>query len=476
MAYELNNGMQSIQTCNAEGAHSYTGGVFVAESADRFANVADAVRLWANGGCLDRLGAQVLSNNTMLTILTSTVKDNMNSTANLLSTDKNQGSAQPSHPVSALVTRSDCRAIQVQAGDSCASLASRCDIRGNDFVKHNSKIDLCSTLMPRQWVCCSQGDLPDMRPKAESDGTRKSHRVNSGDGCWSIADNFGIKQKDIEGFNKETWGWAGCNHLQAGQIICLSEGNTPMPAEVEGVTCGPQKPGTQKPTGSFTGNYLTKLNPCPLKACCSGWGYCGTIEEFCIESPADTGAPGAFKHGTNGCISNCGMDMVGNEMTAGGFARVGYFQGYNPSRSCLRMDAAEIPNKGDDAFTHVHFAFAGITEDFEVRIAPESQDQFSKFVKLDSTFRKVLSFGGWAESTEPATFQRHDLDGVDFDWEYPGATDIPGTPAGSADEAFNYYKFLVVVRELLGWGKKSLSIAMPSSFWYLKPFPVEKMA
>uniref|UniRef100_A0A0P0BVC1 chitinase n=1 Tax=Hypocrella siamensis TaxID=696354 RepID=A0A0P0BVC1_9HYPO len=440
-----------------------------------------AVKLWSEGGCLDRVGARVLSNATVLTILSSTVKQD------IVPKTTTNSTLRPSQPVSVLVARGVCRVIQVQQGDSCASLSSRCGIRGRDFSNYNPKRDLCSTLMPKQWVCCSEGNLPDMRPQRESDGTCRSYRVQSGDGCWAIANNFGLEQRDIEDLNKMTWGWAGCAHLQAGQIICLSEGNTPMPAQVDGVRCGPQKPGTQKPSGSFTGKDLEKLNPCPLNACCSGWGYC------------DTGAPGAFKPGTNGCISNCEMDIVGNEMTPGGFARVGYFQGYNPTRKCLRMDASEIESLEGESFSHVHFAFAGITHDFNVRIPPESQEQFEKFSRMEATFRKILSFGGWAESTEPATFQlyrdavkpenrlrfaknvvtfldRHGFQGVDFDWEYPGATDIPGTPPGSADEGQNYYRFLVVLRELLGWGQKTISIALPSSFWYLQNFPVDKMA
>ena len=52
-------------------------------------------------------------------------------------------------------------------------------------------------------------------------------------------------------------------------------------------------------------------------------------EDFCIESPADTGAPDTFKPGANGCISNCGMDIVNNEEPPDSFSAVAYFEAWN---------------------------------------------------------------------------------------------------------------------------------------------------
>lgn len=69
----------------------------------------------------------------------------------------------------------------------------------------------------------------------------------------------------------------------------------------------------------------------------------------------------------------------------------------------------------------------------------------------------------------------HNLDGVDFDWEYPGAPDIPGIPSGGTDEGNNYLEFLKLVRLSLP-KSKSLSIAAPSSYWYLKGLPIQRIA
>ena len=67
------------------------------------------------------------------------------------------------------------------------------------------------------------------------------------------------------------------------------------------------------------------------------------------------------------------------------------------------------------------------------------------------------------------------LDGLDFDWEYPGATDIEGSVPGSPSDGLNYLKFLKLVKGKLPSGK-TISIALPASYWYLKGFPVKLMS
>lgn len=80
-----------------------------------------------------------------------------------------------------------------------------------------------------------------------------------------IASRNSITVDEIEAYNKNTWGWIGCDDLQAGINIYLSKGTPPMPAPVSNAVCGPQVPGTQPPTD---GKSLADLNPCPLNACC----------------------------------------------------------------------------------------------------------------------------------------------------------------------------------------------------------------
>ncbi|KAH6641888.1 class V chitinase-like protein [Chaetomium tenue] len=382
-----------------------------------------------------------------------------------------------------------CSYIQVQAGDSCASLVSRCGITSQQFYQYNPSPTLCSTLALRQPVCCSEGTLPDLRPQKNPDGTCFDYTVKSGDYCAVIADHHYLTVADIEKYNLQTWGWTGCNLLQLGANICLSPGYPPMPSIVDNTVCGPQVSGSARPADWAT---ISLLNPCPLNACCNIWGQCGITPEFCTPSKSSTGAPGTAAPGTNGCISNCGTDITNNERPPSQFLKIGYFEGFSQDRQCLTMRADQIPT---GRYTHVHFAFGDVANDYTVDLS-KYQGQFEIFSQ-QTNFKRILSFGGWSFSTDIDSYpifrkgvtdanrlkfarsvasvvQQYNLDGVDFDWEYPGA-DIPGIPPGSASDGPNYLAFLKTMRSLLPAGK-TLSIAAPASFFYLKGFPISEMA
>ncbi|KAE8404906.1 hypothetical protein BDV37DRAFT_293585 [Aspergillus pseudonomiae] len=474
----------ALQICQPAGA-AMTVGVVSAGFVD-LAAAQDAIKAWNNGLCLD---GTIATTSVSMDVLVSTVDTSFKViTSN--TTKVSYGNITTRGEPRELLPRGECRTEEVHGGDSCASLASRCGISGDDLSKYNPQKDLCSTLKPKQHVCCNAGTMPDFRPQPQPDGTCNTYKVNDNDGCSDVAQAHYLEQQDLEDFNKNTWGWAGCAHLQSGQLICLSKGTPPMPSPVQGATCGPQVPGTEKPSN---GTALADLNPCPLNACCDVWGFCGTTVDFCTKSPADTGAPGTAKPGTNGCISNCGMDIVNNDRAPDQLRTIGYFEAFDQLRACLRMSASEIPA---DKYTHIHFAFGTVTSNFDIDI-PDVYYEFSKFMKT-SGFKKILSFGGWAFSTDAGTFQRfrdatkkeyrdtfvnnlvnfmssQNLDGFDFDWEYPGAPDIPDVPPGSPEDANNYLGFLQLLRSKLP-SEKSISVAIPSSYWYLKQYPIKEMA
>ncbi|KAL2814526.1 hypothetical protein BDW59DRAFT_167173 [Aspergillus cavernicola] len=398
---------------------------------------------------------------------------------------------------SSLHRRAECEYEIIEEDDTCESLAKKCGVKLSDFIKYNSgdseDDEFCTKILPDDPICCSEGDLPDLRPQPDEDGYCHVHQVGDGDLCDTIETKFHLESTDLDDFNKgKTWGWAGCRRIQPGQKICVSKGKPPMPAEDKLAICGPQVSGTERPTND---TELADLNPCPLNVCCNIWGQCGTTKDFCIDTSMDD-TPGTAKNGTNGCISNCGMDIVNNDDPPKEYSRIAYFEAWNHERECLHMDVTHIKSP----YTHIHFAFGDISPDDFVPSGNGVEDQFKKFkeMKGDSTPKRIISFGGWAFSNEPGTnhiirngvkeenrqkfadnvikfVEDNGLDGVDFDWEYPGAEDIPGSEPGGPEDGPNYLEFLKLVRDGLPEGK-SLSIAAPASYWYLRGFPIKDIA
>ena len=469
----------------------------VVDGSGYLSSIQDAVKAWSNATCMDHYSTNDLTEFTVLEApqsIANATYSNSTGFNNAQSGANGTLIIPASHNISprnlALWPRSDCRALEVIPGDDCGTLVSKCGISAQDFTKYNPAQDLCSKLKIGQRVCCSAGTLPDIRPKPNQDGTCASHLVKPDDTCSAIAAANGLNTDDIGNFNdKMTWGWSGCKNIMVGVLICLSKGNPPLPAPQSNAVCGPIKPGTETPTD---GTKISDLNPCPLNACCNIWGQCGITPEICTSQTGPTGNPGTAPPGTNGCISNCGVDITNNGANPGHFNHVGYYESWNWDRPCLNLRASSI----DDIFySHIHWAFGLIDQNFDVSVN-DTFKQFDKFKQLQA--KKILSLGGWGYSTLPATYnvlrdamtpgnaqkfatniasflQNNGLDGIDIDWEYPGAPDIHGIPPGLASDGPNYLSFLEILRGTLP-ADKSLSIAAPASFWYLKAFPIAKMA
>jgi chitinase len=72
-----------------------------------------------------------------------------------------------------------------------------------------------------------------------------------------------------------------------------------------------------------------------------------------------------------------------------------------------------------------------------------------------------------------AFLRMYAFDGVDFDWEYPGAEDRGGAP----EDGVNFTQFL---KELDEENKKQpvkyvVSYTAPTSFWYLRHFDLKSV-
>ncbi|KAG9191337.1 chitinase [Alternaria panax] len=394
--------------------------------------------------------------------------------------------------------RATCRYIQVVSGDGCGTLVSRCGISSTDFTKFNPKPNLCSSLQAGDYVCCSAGDAytkPTVpKPSPNADGTCATHLIADQDDCSKLSTRYGVTVDEIEKWNKgKTWAWTECKDMLLGYNLCVSDGKAPLPPPQAGTACGPLVPGTKPPA---SGQSLADLNPCPLNACCSNWGFCGVFPGHCdIHAPTGGGPGTKLKEFQNTCVSNCGNKIKQNSGPPAKYSRVGYYESYNFNRECLWLSSKNANTDG--SYTHMHWGFADIDPNTWKPIITDPDKQWDDFKKLN--LKRIVSFGGWAYSTEPATYniirraiidnretfarnlaqfaKDEGIDGIDIDWEYPGAPDImvDGSPIGKETDGQNYLRFLTVLKSYLG-PDKSVSIAAPASFWYLKAFPIQKIS
>ncbi|KAL7805617.1 hypothetical protein V8C26DRAFT_440515 [Trichoderma gracile] len=477
------------QICDHNSDMDHTAGVAVALKAD-VGSVQSALLSWNRGEC-----AKAKSGTTLRDLVIKQIP--LPAIDAKASTNSSVGA--PGRQAQALDSKVDgkyCSMRTIAAGDSCASLAKACKVSVADFLKYNgvkgNGNDWCKKLQAGKNICCSSGSS---KPLPEANGECFSYTIKAGDDCAAIGTPWNLTPKDIEGFNQKiTWGWRGCPNLTVGLKICLSKGSPPMPAPVSNAVCGPQKPGTVRPGSVKDAFELAKLNPCPLNSCCNVWGQCGIDALFCTKADGPTGNPGTAPAGSNGCISNCGTGIVNNaKPPSGGFRRIGYYEAFNWDRPCLNMES-RLANT--DKYTHMHWAFGDIKSDFSVYIN-DTHHQWDGFMGLKNV-KKIVSFGGWGFSTGVASYdvlrkamtpenrgrfvsnvvafaKKMGIDGIDLDWEYPGAPDIPGIPKGLPSDGPNYLETLRALRKALP-AKYSLSIAVPASYWYLRPFPIRDMS
>ncbi|KAK5129371.1 hypothetical protein LTR08_003556 [Meristemomyces frigidus] len=266
-------------------------------------------------------------------------------------------------------------------------------------------------------------------------------------------------------------GICGYSPSQCGSSVCISNCN----ATAE---CGQYAP---------TGNQM-----CPLNVCCSNFGFCGTTDDFCN---TDTSTPCQQGYGTCGPppVPSCGGGSSTNGRT------VGYYEGWSSTRIC----DSRLPDDLDlTTLTHINFAFVFFSPT-TFQITPMDQGDpalYSKFTALKSkkpSLKTWVSVGGWSftDATNTPNTQTafsdmvgsaanrqtfitslqqfmtsYGFDGVDLDWEYPGAPDRGGIPADTA----NYVTFLKELRAAFGSGL-GISTTIPSSFWYLQWFDVSSM-
>ncbi|KAJ7114949.1 hypothetical protein C8R44DRAFT_984268 [Mycena epipterygia] len=216
---------------------------------------------------------------------------------------------------------------------------------------------------------------------------------------------------------------------------------------------------------------------CPLKVCCSKFGFCGTTDDFCGD----------------GCQSGCESPSIpscGTNQQTALTRRIGYYEAWAATRGCMSYTPEKI---SAETLTHINFAFALISSSFNVvEMSPGDSDLWKRTTALKSrnpTLKVFLSIGGWTFNDPPTAkifsdmvgsdastktfitsllrvFETYGFDGLDVDWEYPGASDRGGVPADTK----NYVTFMAAVKKAFSGPGYGLTFTAPSSFWYLQHF------
>ncbi|KAF4336894.1 bacteriodes thetaiotaomicron symbiotic chitinase, partial [Fusarium beomiforme] len=251
-------------------------------------------------------------------------------------------------------------------------------------------------------------------------------------------------------------------------------------------TCGPDK-------------------PCSNKACCGEDGWCGYGPKYCgtgCQSHCDAKAEcGRYaKDPGQGCPLNSNCETPKPNVAPSNPQKVviGYWEAWNMDKPCGTMSPGEIPV---ELLTHLFVSFGYINSAFEVTnmdgIAPHIYKDIGNVKARNPSLKIVIALGGWAFS-DPGPWKnifpqmvstkdnravfiknllgflsQYGYDGVDFDWEYPGAEDR----GGGDDDGKNYVSLLKELREAINANGRNyiITFTAPSSYWYLRHFELDNM-
>ena len=214
---ELKKSGSMMQVCNSDRSAAYTLGIVSEASrdpAEALAAVQEGLATWSKGRCL-----QGYSGSSMSKVSVGEVAEQHSLPTTASSSHGHGHGHRRFHGKrmhNGIHHRDMCKAIKVEDGNSCGTLATRCGISPADFTKYNPDENLCSSLRAGQHVCCSAGTLPDYSPKPNEDGACHAYTIQNNDDCTAIASANSISTDDIENWNKNAWGWMGCSNLQVG--------------------------------------------------------------------------------------------------------------------------------------------------------------------------------------------------------------------------------------------------------------------
>ncbi|KAF5980123.1 glycoside hydrolase family 18 protein [Fusarium bulbicola] len=267
------------------------------------------------------------------------------------------------------------------------------------------------------------------------------------------------------------------------ELTVLSESGQTSDAATSGdYTCGPEK-------------------PCGNGACCGESGWCGYEPKYCgkgCQSNCDAKAEcGNFCK--RGCQSDCEQPKPSASKSNVQQKVIAYWEAWNGNKPCGHMSPEEIPVHD---ITHLIFSFGFVTPgDFRITNMPDVKPNlFTQVTDLkdkNPNLSIMIALGGWTHN-DPGKYQKvfsdmvstranrqtfiknllgflsqYGFDGVDFDWEYPGAKDR----GGKETDGKNFIQFLKELQAAMrSAGRHYLvTYTAPTSYWYLRHFDLKAM-
>ncbi|CAG8939269.1 unnamed protein product [Penicillium salamii] len=228
---------------------------------------------------------------------------------------------------------------------------------------------------------------------------------------------------------------------------------------------------------------------CPLNVCCSEFGFCGTTSEFCDQK----GEKG------KGCQSHCEQPKPSVKTSNVQERVIGYWEAWNMDHACGTMEPGEIPVQ---MLSHLIISFGYISQEYKITnmdgVSPDLYKIVGDLKQRNPKLKIMIALGGWTFN-DPGAWQsvfptmvssqanrktfidnllgflsEYGYDGVDFDWEYPGADDRGGSDADGA----NYAQLLKELKEAISASGREylVTFTSPTSYWYLRHFDLKAMA
>ncbi|KAK0383858.1 hypothetical protein NLU13_7950 [Sarocladium strictum] len=228
-------------TPTQDGMVHYCNKFYKVESSDNYYNIAqnhnislNDLYLWnpaLQGDCSE------LFPNYYICTAVNTSSGTPTTAAITITTTTSSSNSTPS-PVQDGIVKDYSRFYKVKSGDGCYNIAQSNNIALNDLYSWNPALnDDCSRLFPNYYICVGKTSSTPTSVAPPSDGTltptqdgmvsscNTFYKVKSGDGCYSIAENYNIALSDLYSWNPALKG--DCSGLFPDYYLCVGRSGTP---------------------------------------------------------------------------------------------------------------------------------------------------------------------------------------------------------------------------------------------------------